>query len=157
MCTTHPFTSRHVQRDSASKPGSATMRDSKVLWSVSGSSVVVSRSYPQPPDRSQHGCIVGIDRDPPVRHLHPGWWRYYQSASSDVRQCWCWFLLYTWSLVVVLPCRTVCHRRSSSNDIACVVVRSRDSSYSVKSADSSTLTLCERVWAFVITTFHSSQ
>ena len=86
-----------------------------------------------------------------------GWWRY-QSASSDVRQCWCWFLLYTWScLVVVLPCRTVCHRRSSSNDIACVVVRSRDSSYSVKSADSSTLTLCERGWALVITTFHSSQ
>ena len=23
-------------------------------------------SYPQPPDRSQHGCPVGIDRDPPV-------------------------------------------------------------------------------------------
>ena len=23
-------------------------------------------SYPQPPDRSQHGCTVGIDRDPPV-------------------------------------------------------------------------------------------
>ena len=23
-------------------------------------------SYPQPPDRSPHGCTIGIDRDPPV-------------------------------------------------------------------------------------------
>ena len=47
-------------------------------------------SYPQPPDRSQHGCTVGIDREPPVWHLHQaGWWRY-QSASSYVRQCWFW-------------------------------------------------------------------
>ena len=23
-------------------------------------------SYPQSPDRSPHGCTVGIDRDPPV-------------------------------------------------------------------------------------------
>ena len=29
-------------------------------------------SYPQPPDRSQHGCTVGIDRDPPMWHLHRG-------------------------------------------------------------------------------------
>ena len=29
-------------------------------------------SYLQPPDRSQHGCTVGIDRDPPMWHPHPG-------------------------------------------------------------------------------------
>ena len=56
------------------------MRDSYVLWSVLGSLLVTLvmicglgvASYPQPPDRSQHGCTVGIDRDPPVWHLHPG-------------------------------------------------------------------------------------
>ena len=74
-------------------------------------------------------------------------------------------LLYTRTclVAVVLPCRTVCHPNSSSNDIECVVVRSRDSTYSIqgsdsaKSADSSTVSLCERSWALVITTFHSSQ
>ena len=29
-------------------------------------------SFPQPPDRSQHGCTVGIDRDSSVWDLHPG-------------------------------------------------------------------------------------
>ena len=47
-------------------------------------------------------------------------------------------LLYTWSclVVVVLPCGTVCHPHSSSNDIECVVVRSRDSTYSIHGSDS---------------------
>ena len=60
-------------------------------------------------------------------------------------------LLYTWSclIVVVLSCRTVCHPHSSSNDIACVVVRSRDST--LRQVGSSTFSLCERSWAFVIT------
>ena len=46
---------------------------------------------------------------------------------------------------------------------ALLLVRSRDSTYSihgsdsVKWADSSTFSLCERSWALVITTFHSSQ
>ena len=67
------------------------LRDSLVLWSVLGSLLVTHvvlcglgvTSYPQHPDRSQHGCTVGTDRDPPVWHLHPVWWRY-QSASSYV-------------------------------------------------------------------------
>ena len=28
--------------------------------------VLVRLSHPRPPDRSQHGCTVGVDRDPPV-------------------------------------------------------------------------------------------
>ena len=37
--------------------------------------------HPQPPDRSQHGCTVGVNRDPPVwLSTQAGWWRS-QSAS----------------------------------------------------------------------------
>ena len=37
--------------------------------------------HPQPPDRSQHGCTVGVNRDPPVwPSTQAGWWRN-QSAS----------------------------------------------------------------------------
>ena len=98
-------------------------------------------------------------------HLHPG--RVVEVPERQLLRTSVLVLvsLYTWSclVVVVLPCRTVCHPHSSSNDIACVVVRSRDSTYSihgsdsVKSADSSTFSLCERSWALVITTLHSSQ
>ena len=38
-------------------------------------------SHPRPPDRSQHGCTVGVDRDPRVM-LHPGRVVEHQSASS---------------------------------------------------------------------------
>ena len=68
-------------------------------------------------------------------------------------------LLHTWSCLIVggFEVSGVCHPHSSSNDIACVLVRSRDSIYSihgsdsVKSAGSSTFSLCERSWALVIT------
>ena len=37
--------------------------------------------HPQPPDRSQHGCTVGVNRDPPVwPSTQAGWWKN-QSAS----------------------------------------------------------------------------
>ena len=55
------------------------LRDSQVLcvWGSLPVTLVVLcghgvTSYAQPPDRSQHECTVGIDRDPPVWHLHPG-------------------------------------------------------------------------------------
>ena len=68
---------------------------------------------PQPPDRSPHGCTVGIDRDPSVWHLHPGrmmevperqllrawfvavqvfalarmrWWSFYRQLSVSARR-----------------------------------------------------------------------
>ena len=46
---------------------------------VLGSMIVVSClccgactvSYPQPPSRKEHGCTMGVDRDPPVWCSHP--------------------------------------------------------------------------------------
>ena len=49
-------------------------------------------SFQQPPDRSQYGCTVGIDRDPPVRYLHPS-----KLVEVPERQ-----LLPTWLHLVVL-------------------------------------------------------
>ena len=45
---------------------SATMLRQHVVLVTLVASVVVSMSHPRPPDRSQHGCTVGVDRDPPV-------------------------------------------------------------------------------------------
>ena len=39
-------------------------------------------SHPRPPDRSQHGCTVGVDREPTRVMLHPGRVVEHQSASS---------------------------------------------------------------------------
>ena len=107
--------------------------------------------------RRDHGCIVGIDRDPPVWHLHPS--KMEEPERQLLRPCVSLLvLLHTWSclIVVVLWCSAVCHPHFSSNDIACVVVRSWDRTHSihgsdsVKSAGSSTFSLCERSWALVI-------
>ena len=78
-------------------------------------------SYPQPPDRSQHGCTVGIDRDPPVWHLHPGRVVEVPERQLSRTSVLVLVLLYTWLclVMVVFLCRTVCHPHSSSNDIAC--------------------------------------
>ena len=66
-------------------------------------------SYPQLRDRSQHGCTVGIDRDPPeVPEL--------QLLRTSVLVL---VLLYTWwcLVVVVLPCRTVCHPQHETKNV----------------------------------------
>ena len=39
-------------------------------------------SHPRPPDRSQHGCTVGVDRGPTRVMLHPRMVVEHQSASS---------------------------------------------------------------------------
>ena len=98
------------------------------------------------------------DRDPSVWHLHPS--RVVEVQERQLlRACVrLLVLLCTCSclIVVVLSCRTVGHPHSSK-DIARVVVRSRDGTYSihgsisVKSAGSSTFSLCERSWPLVIT------
>ena len=62
------------------------MRDFTLPWGLLlGLVRWLCLSYPQPLDRSPHGCTVGIDGDPPVwPSTQAGWWRY-QSASSCVR------------------------------------------------------------------------
>ena len=68
-------------------------------------------SYPQPPLQREHGCTVGIDRDPPVWHLHVGRTMEVQERQL-LRACLrLLVLLYTWSylIVVVLWSHAVCH------------------------------------------------
>ena len=62
---------------------SATMLGLRCVLRIIG--LVDYLGHPQPPDRSQHGCTVGVNRDPPVwPSTQAGWWRY-QSASPYVR------------------------------------------------------------------------
>ena len=54
---------------------SATMYGLRVYWALG------LHRPPTASDRSQHGCTVGVNRDPPVwPSTHAGWWRN-QSAS----------------------------------------------------------------------------
>ena len=46
-------------------------------------------SHPQPPDRSQHLCAVGVDCDPPVRWpISVGWWAI-RAPARALRGCEC--------------------------------------------------------------------
>ena len=66
--------------------------DELFLGSCSGCGL----SYPQPPDRGQHVCAVGIDQDPPVWHLHPD-----RAVEAPERLLLLAWLLVEWSLTVV--------------------------------------------------------
>ena len=73
---------------------SATMRDLHLSWDVVVGSCTVlvvccgawSVTYPQPPPGREHGCTVGIDRDPPVRCSHPG--RMMRTPQHQLLRAW---------------------------------------------------------------------
>ena len=75
------------------------------VWAHLERCCVAVTSYPQPPDRGPHGCTVGIDRDPPVWHLHPS-----RAVEVPERQLLLAWLVVDcgervcWSLIVVSYC-----------------------------------------------------
>ena len=68
------------------------------VWAQTERCCVSVASYPQPPDRGQHGCTVGIDGDPLVWHLHPG-----RAVEVPERQLLLAWLLVERLLTVVNP------------------------------------------------------
>ena len=94
------------------------------VWAHLEQCCVAVTSNPQPPDRGQHGCTVGIDRDPPVWHLHPG--RAVEVPEHQLLLAW---LPVEWLLTVVnasvghrLWCRVVCPPAHLLDQIRCTAV-----------------------------------
>ena len=118
-----------------------------------------SVSNPKPPWHARHGCSVGHDRDPPVRRPHPGRLLERQSDSSRVHACGLRVLSRTWRTCtsggfVVSCCLTsALQTRTMSLALSFDLGTAHSSihgSVIVKSSNSFTFNLCERLWALVV-------